>query len=241
MRGWVAWSSATLLATVVACSACAGGSPARTPRSTSKPSPAAASSRKSFDFEHLVGLVEGDRKDSLWLCIADSTLSVGDSLTLLSDDPDPDKDTYVTVISAAVAERLPYSSNGPLPLYLAKMSSGGGRGVAGKGSGVDGAEGQRVDFFYRLIAPPGALDCCIFGYAVRAPRSAFRVASGRAEADLDGDGVMERFQSCASSEGLWPTVWSGEPFRGPRRWTHYYNLGYDLEPNCPGFDTPIVK
>ena len=87
--------------------------------------------------------------------------------------------------------------------------------------------------------PKEPLDCCIFGYGVRAPRSLFRVGSGRAEADLDGDGVPESFQSCASLEGLHPTVWSGEPLRGVERWSRYYYMGYDLEPNCPGTESSI--
>lgn len=161
-----------------------------------------------FDFAHDIGMVEGDRRDSLWVMIADTTLAVGDSLTLISDEPNPDPDTYVTLISAAVAERLHRD-----PTF--KMAS------------------QPGDVFYRLVAPPKALDCCIFGYAVRAPRSAFRVVSGRAEADLDGDGVPEHFQSCASIETLHPTVWSGEPLKGTLRWTRSYALGYDVEPNCP--------
>jgi hypothetical protein len=215
---------------LLACAAWAGGLPvpAQTTRKlppgviVAHPGSRAATAGHSFDFARGIGLVEGDRKDSLWLCIADSTLPVGDSLTLISDDPDPDKDTYVTLISAAVAERLRYPSRASLPPRLNKLSDG---------------ENGRVDYFYRLVAPPGALDCCIFGYAIRSPRSEFRVVSGRAEADLDRDGVPEHFQSCASREGLWPSVWSGEPFRGPQRWTRYYYLGYDVEPNCPGIDS----
>ena len=68
--------------------------------------------------------------------------------------------------------------------------------------------------------------------AVRAPRG--DVSGGRRPTvDLDRDGVPERFQSCASTEGLHLALWSGEPFRGVERWTRYYYLEYDLEPNCP--------
>jgi hypothetical protein len=229
VRRAVAYAATAALLACGACAALAGGLPAhptaakRSPR-TSK---AAPSKPPSFDFARGIGLVEGDRKDSLWLCIADSTLPVGDSLTLISDDPDPDKDTYVTLISAAVAERLPYTMRDPsIPLRLAKLSD---------------SNNSRTDFFYRLVAPPGALDCCIFGYAVRAPRPAFHVASGRAEADLDHDGIPERFQSCTSTDGLWASVWSGQPFRGPQRWTRYYPLGYSVEPNCPSLDSMSTK
>jgi hypothetical protein len=219
-RRAVAWLSAVAIA-FLACAALAGGLPQASgasksaARRGSKAAVTAASpstTSRPFDFIHGIGLVEGDRKDSLWLMIADSTLAIGDSLTLLSDDPNPEPDTYVTVISAAVAERIPGD-----PTH--KMSPENG------------------DVFYRMVAPPRALDCCIFGYAVRAPRTSFRVVAGRAEADLDGDGVLERFQSCATGEGLRPTVWSGVPFQGVRRWTRYYSLGYTVEPNCPGRDS----
>jgi len=156
-------------------------------------------------------MVEGDRPDSLWLMIADSTLAAGDSLTLISDEPDPGPDSPPDILTAAVAERL---HRNPHSKMLAEPN----------------------DVFYRLVSPPGALSCCIFGYAVRTPRRNVRIVAGRAEADLDRDGVPEHFQSCASTEGLHPTLWSGEPFQGVNRWTRYYYLGYDVEPNCPSLD-----
>lgn len=196
--------------------------------SPSKPAPgskaahASTTPAGSFDFSRGIGMVEGT-KDTIWLMIADSTLATGDSLTLISDEPSPDSSTLVTLISATVAGRvLDPQRDARAPRWFAMGSEAG-------------------DALYRLAVAPGALDCCIFGYAVRAPRSVFRVVSGRAEADLDGDGVPERFQSCASLEGLHPTVWSGEPLRGVERWSRYYYMGYDLEPNCPGTDRPIAK
>ncbi|HYJ32909.1 MAG TPA: hypothetical protein VE326_06775 [Candidatus Binatia bacterium] len=200
----------------------AGGLPAPTRRATKLPPSVvraaqnpglrAITSPRSFDFVRDIGLVEGERKDSLWLMIADSTLAAGDSLTLISDEPNPDPDTYVAIIGAAVKEPL---SNIPRELY--------GKAVPEPG-----------DRFYRLATPAGALDCCIFGYAVRAPRSSFRRASGRAEADLDHDGTMEIFQSCGSGDFLNPTVWSGSALTGTRRWTRAYHADYAVETNCPG-------
>jgi hypothetical protein len=161
-------------------------------------------------------MVEGDRPDSLWLMIADSTLVRGESLTLISDEPEPDPASPPSILTAAVAERLHREPN-------FKMM------------------GEPGDVFYRLVAPRGALECCIFGYAVRAPRGEVRIVAGRAEADLDRDGVPEHFQSCASREGLHATVWSGEPNQRPSRWSRYYYLGYDLEPTCPGSDSAAAR
>lgn len=207
---------------LMACAAWAGGLPAPTHPITKLPPSVAGAAQSpglraitrphSFDFTRDLGLVQGDRKDSLWLMIADSSLAVGDSLTLISDEPNPDPNTYVAIIGAAVKEPL---SDIPRELY--------GKAVPEPG-----------DRFYRLATPAGALDCCIFGYAVRAPRSAFRNEGGRAEADLDGDGTAEIFQSCGSGDFLNPTVWSGRAFSGPRRWTRAYHTDYEVEHNCPG-------
>lgn len=55
--------------------------------------------------------------------------------------------------------------------------------------------------------------------------------------DLDGDGHVEAFRSCTSSEGVHLTVWKGPPLRGTRKWHYYYYLGYDVEPSCTKRDT----
>jgi len=210
-RGASGWAVAVLatLTAALAFGACSGGGSAKTEISVRAQSAAAGA---GFDFGRAVGLVEGDRPESLWLMIADSTLAAGDSLTLIADEPEPDPDSPPDILTAAVAERMQRNPH-------AKMTAGPN------------------DSFYRLVSPPGALNCCIFGYAVRAPRRDVRVVAGRAEADLDRDGVPEHFQSCASTEGLHPTVWSGEPLRGVNRWTRYYYLGYDVEPTCPELDS----
>jgi hypothetical protein len=164
---------------------------------------------REFDFNRDIGLVEGDRRDSLWLMIADTTLVAGDSLTLISDEPDPGPDSPPDIFSAAVAQRL---DRIPMP----KLIPGPG------------------DVFYRLVAPKGALNCCIFGYGVRVPRKEIRVVQARAEADLDHDGVPEHFQGCAGVEKIHAYVWSGEPFHGKRRWARDYDdQGSEGESDCP--------
>lgn len=68
--------------------------------------------------------------------------------------------------------------------------------------------------------------------AVAGFNGSFKVDGGKVRADLDGDGRLESFRSCASNEGLHLTVWSGEPLTGKRIWHEYFYLGYDLEPDC---------
>jgi hypothetical protein len=204
----LALTALAALGSFLGATASAGETPAiRHARGQIDPYPIPITTR--FDFARGIGLVEGERKDSLWVMIADSTLAIGDSLTLISDEPNPDSSTYVTLVSAAVKERLHHVAN-------AKMIPEAG------------------DVFYRLAAPAGALDCCIFGYAVRAPRSAFRKVSGHAEADLDGDKTPEIFQSCGAGDLLYPAVWSGRALTGTLRWKRGYHLDYPVETNCPG-------
>ncbi len=209
-------AGALALALVGGVAADAAGTRATAPKAkppTAKKSPAphpvrAEKPRAQFDFDRDIGMVEGDRRDSLWLMIADTTLAVGDSLTLISDEPDPCPDSPPDIFSAAVAQRL---DRNPMPKMIPRPG----------------------DVFYRLVAPKGALSCCIFGYGVRVPRKEIRVVQARAEADLDRDGVVEHFQGCAGVETLHAFVWSGEPFRGKRRWTRDYAQGYEGESDCP--------
>ncbi len=82
----------------------------------------------------------------------------------------------------------------------------------------------------------GTLDSTRLSIAIVAPAREPVVLSGVATADLDGDGVAERFRACTSSEGVHLTVWSGPPGRARLRWHRYFYLGYDVEPDCPESD-----
>ncbi|NIR42566.1 MAG: hypothetical protein GWN99_01570 [Gemmatimonadetes bacterium] len=58
------------------------------------------------------------------------------------------------------------------------------------------------------------------------------MSGAEARLDVDGDGALEEFRICASSEGLHLTVWSGIGMTGRRLWHRYFYLGYDVEPDC---------
>ena len=62
--------------------------------------------------------------------------------------------------------------------------------------------------------------------------ASFGKADDLVVSDLDGDGKQEYFRSCASSEGIHFTVWSGKPLQGKLRWRQYLYLGYDVEATC---------
>ena len=69
-------------------------------------------------------------------------------------------------------------------------------------------------------------------FAVFIPPQILKIKDNDVIGDLDGDGTLEYFRQCTSSEGVHLTIWSGEPLKGTRRWHHYYYLGYDVEPSC---------
>jgi hypothetical protein len=54
--------------------------------------------------------------------------------------------------------------------------------------------------------------------------------------DLDGDGALESFHSCTSSEGVHYRVWTGPVIVGRVRWHHYFYVGYDMVMTCPDLD-----
>ena len=64
-----------------------------------------------------------------------------------------------------------------------------------------------------------------------------KTLDGAVTADLDGDGKVETFRYCASSEGLHFTLWNGRPLEGVRRWHRYLYLGMDTEANCTPLET----
>jgi hypothetical protein len=98
--------------------------------------------------------------------------------------------------------------------------------------------------------PPGSPDSIV--YVVNAPgdtigwRGVPIIVLGRVPPiQMRGDTVMLgiepgkpswRFRTCASTEGIHATAWSGAPLTSPRRWHSYYYLGYDVEPDCTPAD-----
>ncbi len=81
-----------------------------------------------------------------------------------------------------------------------------------------------------VLEPSGGADQAI-RIGVMARGEGVRVL-GPGKVDLDGDGRAERFASCASSEGLHLTAWSGAVGKSARLWHAYVYLGYDTSPTC---------
>jgi hypothetical protein len=68
-----------------------------------------------------------------------------------------------------------------------------------------------------------------------------KVANGQMRGDtvtlmIEQGRTPWQFRTCASSEGVHATAWSGKPLASRRRWHAYYYLGYDVEPDCTAPD-----
>jgi hypothetical protein len=84
--------------------------------------------------------------------------------------------------------------------------------------------------FYTLS---GGLDATQVGIALVGPHESPSLQRGIAHVDLEHDGHSQVFTACASSEGIHFAVWNDRPYAGEPRWTGYYYVGADQEPNCP--------
>lgn len=73
-------------------------------------------------------------------------------------------------------------------------------------------------------------------FAILASPRSLSIKDGEVTGDLDGDGVLEHFRECTSSEGVHLTIWTGTPLKGVRRWHRYFYIGYDVEPTCTEAD-----
>jgi hypothetical protein len=51
--------------------------------------------------------------------------------------------------------------------------------------------------------------------------------------DADGNGKVDHFTHCTTSEGISFGIWSDAPYKGKALWSGYYYLGYDVDPTCP--------
>ncbi|MGL4620360.1 hypothetical protein [Chroococcidiopsis sp.] len=86
--------------------------------------------------------------------------------------------------------------------------------------------------YYRLLLPNHRTQLSVPAIGILNSSNQLRRVGLRVVGDLDGDGVEESFRSCATSEGIYLTVWSGQALTGIRKWHSYYYLGFDIEPTC---------
>ena len=71
-----------------------------------------------------------------------------------------------------------------------------------------------------------------YWFALRVPPNALAIVGAGISGDLTADGVSESLRICTSQEGLWFSVWTGDPLTGRRLWSEYVALFYDVEPSC---------
>lgn len=157
------------------------------------------------NLESQLGLIDVGRQKEICFAIPNSTLAVGNRITLVA--PNKRQATGTAVISRKLASSCspnPATSEG-LFFYTLRVTTGHHR------------------FFGNSPSAP-------YVGIVGSFRSVTR--KGKVSIDADGDGQRESFRTCTSSEGIHLTVWTGVPLKGKRRWHSYYYLGYDTVPTC---------
>jgi hypothetical protein len=166
-----------------------------------------------FDFSRSAGLFDAGERDSAWLEIADSTLTPGDSLTLLTNPESSEMDRPPPRLTdAVIASRASRAS-------WRTMESSPGASV-----------------YLLHVAAFDSIESTL-GIGLLAPRRAFRIEEDHVTSDLDGDGTPERYTECASFEGIHFEIWEGVPFQGESVTDLYYYVPYSLDPTCPGLDS----
>ena len=70
-------------------------------------------------------------------------------------------------------------------------------------------------------------------FAVVDPVAPITIRSGLPVGDVDGDGALEVFHSCTSSETVHYRVWTGPVIEGRVRWNGRRNVDYDMVHTCP--------
>ena len=90
---------------------------------------------------------------------------------------------------------------------------------------------------YDLRIVKGSVEDNVENIAVTGPATLSAGNDNTVAGRLDPGANMVMFRSCASSEGLHLTVWSGEPLKSVRLWHAYHHLDYDVEPTCTAQDT----
>jgi hypothetical protein len=159
-----------------------------------------------FALAQRLGVAQIARDMAYCLTIVDSALAMGAPLLLVSLGPVPRVD------SARVEARRDEPCTRPGDEWGAVIAEGAA--------------------WYDLQLVIGA-EPVIPAVAILGPAGPLVVRDSTVAGDLDGDGREERFQLCASAEGLHLSVVTPTD-RGPQsRWHQYFYLPYDIEPNCP--------
>ena len=92
-----------------------------------------------------------------------------------------------------------------------------------------------IRYSFKVIR--GALSSGTLAFAIANSSRPLATTEEGVTADLDGDGQLEFFRACTSSEGVHLTIWKSKPLEGRRKWHYYYYLGYDVTPDCTESDT----
>lgn len=171
------------------------------------PQPADQGSQQSFVYDERVGLAKWYENLG---CLAVFNPSIAPRTEVALVDQ-PASAELPSVRAASVVDRLPQACDEGL-----------------SGTNNHGA----TPSFYRIAIADGTMPPVGVVFAILEPSRPVAVRDGQVEADLDGDGAVESFRVCASTEHLHFMVWTGSPGQGRPRWHDTYYVGYDMVPSC---------
>lgn len=188
------------------------------PGATLPPAPPAPAG--AFSFVRRVGVIQDSRDAGPCLVIADSSLAPGTPLLLVfPDDPQKLGSAYVR----ARRER---------PCTEAGDEWGA---VAGGEAGMPDRTPTPASYDVAVLREAGRDSSGArtdLGIAITWGAGLVALRGDSVAGDLDGDGRVERFGSCTSSEGIHLSVTGDSAGVAARRWHRYYYVPYDLEPTC---------
>jgi hypothetical protein len=111
--------------------------------------------------------------------------------------------------------------------------------IEAKGDACSGADSSDGQLFGYKVFSEGAVQMPAIG--ILDYTGDFQKQGDGLAADLDGDGQLEYFRACPSSEGIHFTIWTEKPLSGKLRWHQYYSLGYDISASCTAEETGSPK
>jgi hypothetical protein len=173
--------------------------------------PANQGSQQAFVYEERMGLAKWHENRGC-LAVFDSSIAPGTRVALVDQ---PESAELPSVKEARIVAGMSQACE-------VGLSFANSRGV--------------LPSFYEVATADGTTPPAGAVFAILDPPRPFVVREGHVEADLDGDGAIESFRVCNSTENVHFMIWTGSPAQGRPRWHGSYYVGYDMGPTCTDQD-----
>jgi len=166
--------------------------------------------KTEFSFKANLGAAEMTSKTEMCLVIPNDNLVEGDKVAAIFAGEPKSQSLVNTIVQRKLDNcgRKNHETSGKVFYYSLKV--------------VDGS--YEFESQYQELNP--------VAIAFVGNSQAVSLQSGVVIADLNGDGKVEYFRSCTSTEGVHLTVWTGRPLESERQWHWYIDLNFETVPSC---------